>query len=43
MAGFLMKQMVGSKITEVTGGLNLGGGDDGGEKAADDDPEVFDF
>jgi hypothetical protein len=30
---------VGSKITEVTGGINLGGGDD----EADDDSEVFDF
>jgi len=41
MAGFLMKQMVGSKINEV---VNLGGGGDAGiagEKAADEDPEVI--
>ena len=35
-----MKQMVGSKINEVTGGLNLGGEKDSGEKL-DEDPEVI--
>lgn len=41
MAGFLMKQMVGNQLNEVTGGLGLGGGDDNAEKTAEgEDPEV---
>ncbi|EFO84721.1 hypothetical protein GCK72_001175 [Caenorhabditis remanei] len=39
MAGFLMKQMVGNQLSEVTGGLGMK--DDGGEKTeAGEDPEV---
>ncbi|CAL2029890.1 Protein CBR-CPX-1 [Caenorhabditis briggsae] len=39
MAGFLMKQMVGNQLNEVTGGLGLK--DDGGEKTeTGEDPEV---
>ncbi|KAI1702780.1 synaphin protein domain-containing protein [Ditylenchus destructor] len=42
MASFVMKQVVGSKINEVTGGLNKMGGDDGGEKEQQgEDPEVI--
>ncbi|PIO71997.1 synaphin protein [Teladorsagia circumcincta] len=41
MAGFLMKQMVGNQLNEVTGGLGLKGGDDNAEKTAEgEDPEV---
>lgn len=37
-----MKQMVGSKLNEVTGGLNkLGGGEDEGEGAKTEGGEVF--
>ena len=46
MAGFLLKQVVGNKINEVTGGLNLGSDDNSGEKTLErEDPEVgyFDF
>jgi len=41
MAGFLMKQMVGNKLDEVTGGLNRLGGDDENKTLEGDDPEVF--
>ncbi|KAJ1363504.1 Chloroperoxidase 1 [Parelaphostrongylus tenuis] len=42
MAGFLMKQMVGNQLNEVTGGLGLGGGDDNAEKTVEgEDPEVI--
>ncbi|KAI6203163.1 Complexin [Aphelenchoides besseyi] len=43
MASFIMKQMVGNKLNEVTGGLDkLGGGnEEGGEKGeGGEDPEV---
>lgn len=41
MAGFLMKQMVGNQLNEVTGGLGIGGGDQNAEKTAEgEDPEV---
>ncbi|CAI2321779.1 unnamed protein product [Caenorhabditis sp. 36 PRJEB53466] len=40
MAGFLMKQMVGNQLNEVTGGLGLNK-DEGGEKTeTGEDPEV---
>uniref|UniRef100_A0A915MEC5 Putative complexin-1 n=1 Tax=Meloidogyne javanica TaxID=6303 RepID=A0A915MEC5_MELJA len=41
MAGFLMKQMVGNKLDEVTGGLNRLGGDDENKTLEGDDPEVI--
>ncbi|KJH51720.1 hypothetical protein DICVIV_02151 [Dictyocaulus viviparus] len=42
MAGFLMKQMVGNQLNEVTGGLGLGGGDDNADKTAEgEDPETI--
>uniref|UniRef100_A0A915E3X6 Putative complexin-1 n=1 Tax=Ditylenchus dipsaci TaxID=166011 RepID=A0A915E3X6_9BILA len=44
MASFVMKQMVGSKINEVTGGLNKLGGDDGGDGTKNEtgeDPEII--
>lgn len=42
MAGFIMKQMVGNQLNEITGGL--GGGDEGQEKTAEgEDPEVILF
>lgn len=42
MAGFLMKQMVGNQLNEVTGALGVGGNaDEGGEKTeTGEDPEV---
>lgn len=41
MAGFLMKQMVGNKLDEVTGGLNRLGGDDEVKPVDGEDPEVL--
>lgn len=41
MASFIMKQMIGSKLDEVSGGLNKLGGDDNENKTeTGEDPEV---
>jgi complexin-1/2 len=39
MAGFLMKQMVGNKLNEVTSQIGGGSGDGEGAKA-EEDPEI---
>jgi hypothetical protein len=41
MAGFLMKQMVGNKLDEVTGALGGRSGDDENKTVDGEDPEVF--
>ncbi|KAK6730996.1 hypothetical protein RB195_007455 [Necator americanus] len=40
MAGFLMKQMVGNQLNEVTGGLGIGGDQNADKTAEGEDPEV---
>uniref|UniRef100_A0A8R1HK35 Putative complexin-1 n=1 Tax=Caenorhabditis japonica TaxID=281687 RepID=A0A8R1HK35_CAEJA len=41
MAGFLMKQMVGNQLNEVTGGLGLKNDADGEKTETGEDPEVI--
>ncbi|PAV77747.1 hypothetical protein WR25_22722 [Diploscapter pachys] len=40
MAGFLMKQMVGNQLNEVTGSLGMGGDNNGEKTEGGEDPEV---